>query len=267
MVSQFDPPESLIQAALGQSSKNYGVVAENFFRRFQKYGGIQPSHRILDVGCGCGRMAVPLTRFLTTGSYEGFDVSREAVTWCQENITPHFPAFRFQWVDVQNNFYNKAAKLKVKDFQFPYPDDFFDFTFLASVFTHMLKDDVEHYTREICRTLRPGGTALITFFIINPESKSLMRSPGSRVKFAHDYGEQGIKVDSLRNPEAVVGYPEEMARQMMIDNGLHLKQPLFLGSWCGRQGAESFQDFMILEKTPVFSPDTNPFRTIQDSLQ
>lgn len=35
-------------------------------------GGLQPHHRVLDVGCGMGRVAVPLTQYL---GEKGFHIS------------------------------------------------------------------------------------------------------------------------------------------------------------------------------------------------
>ena len=48
---------------------------------------------MLDVGCGTGRMAVPLTGYLSDEEYEGFDLMPEVIEWCQENITPDIPTF------------------------------------------------------------------------------------------------------------------------------------------------------------------------------
>ena len=47
---------------------------------------------VLDVGCGIGRMAIPLARYLNTdGKYEGFDIIPENIAWCQRAITPRYP--------------------------------------------------------------------------------------------------------------------------------------------------------------------------------
>jgi SAM-dependent methyltransferase len=242
------PPEKLIKHIGGHNAKDYVLIADHFFEIFHKYCGIKPTDKVLDVGCGCGRMAIPFTRFLTTGSYEGFDILPELIEWCQKNITPRYPTFHFQLADVHHNLYNKDAKLKGNDFRFPYADDYFDFTFLTSVFTHMLQDDVEQYMREIVRTLKPGGTSLLTFFIINEESERLMHTSAAKMKISYDYGGNGIRVADPKNPEAVIGYPESLVRRMLADNGFILQEPMYPGSWCGRQGSVTFQDFVVLNQ-------------------
>src|ERR1700733_5156806 len=85
--------------------------------------GLQPGDAVLDVGCGSGRMALPLTGYLNReGRYAGFDVSREAIAWCEENISGAHPNFNFQVADVQSKRYNPSGKHKTSEFRFPYPD-------------------------------------------------------------------------------------------------------------------------------------------------
>ena len=53
----------------------FNEIGEEFFRHFVELGGLKPDERVLDLGCGIGGMAVPLTRYLSErGSYKGFDV-------------------------------------------------------------------------------------------------------------------------------------------------------------------------------------------------
>ena len=78
----------------------YKRIGNKFFRHFLDLGDLKPDERVLEVGCGIGRMAVPLTRYLDGGEYEGFDVMPEAIEWCQRNISSKYPNFRFQVADI-----------------------------------------------------------------------------------------------------------------------------------------------------------------------
>ncbi len=242
------PPDELNKHIGGSHTSDYAIIGDHFFEIFKKYGDIKNTDRVLDVGCGCGRMAIPLTKFLTIGTYDGFDIMPEHVKWCKQNITPRYPKFKFQLADVFHELYRKEGRTKSKDFRFPYCDNSFDFTFLTSVFTHMLKDDIAHYTSEIFRTLRFGGTALITFFILNDESEILMNTQAAIMNIPFDFGDEGIRVTDPNNPEAVIGYPETMIRQILTDNGLTIIEPIYFGSWSGRQDSVTFQDLVILRK-------------------
>ena len=170
------PPRELQDWVGGGGADAYKAIGNKFLGHLVDLCGLQPGDAVLDVGCGSGRMALPLTGYLNpVGRYAGFDVSREAIAWCTQNISGSHPNFDFTVADVQSSQYNPKGKYKSSDFRFPYPDGSFDVVLLASVFTHMLPADVRHYLQEIVRVLKPGGQSLITFFLLNEESLALMK--------------------------------------------------------------------------------------------
>src|SRR3954452_6830822 len=73
---------------LGLPSQYRGVGANVLERVLIDGGGLVPTDRVLDIGCGPGRVAVHLTRFLDpdAGSYEGLDVMPNAIAWAQGRI-------------------------------------------------------------------------------------------------------------------------------------------------------------------------------------
>lgn len=232
------------------------------FDIIRHYAGLKRSDRVLDVGCGCGRVAIPLTGYLTTGSYDGFDVAADLVQWAVEHITPRHPNFRFRHVDIYNDFYNPAGTGKASEFAFPYAAQSFDFAFLNSVFTHMLYEEATRYFGELARTLKPGGIALISFFILNAESARLIESHSSRLQFRHGH-DHGLRIEDRRKPAAAVAYPEPSVRSLLFKNGFVLEEPILFGSWCGRSRGVSFQDYVVVRKAEhsaaaVPSPSLSP---------
>ena len=170
-----EPPRASLP---GETSRHLG---ELYIRQFVDLADLTPDQAVLEPGCGTGRMAEPLTRYLTaTGSYEGFDVMAEAVEWCQENIASSHPNFHFRHVDVLDRAYNPNGNLSPTEFEFPYEREAFDFVFLTSVFTHMLPPEVRRYMSEVRRVLRPSGRCLMTFFLLNEESIEATRSGARR---------------------------------------------------------------------------------------
>ncbi len=150
---------------------------------------LQPSHCVLDVGSGIGRVAVALTSVLDArqgGRYEGFDVASLGVRWCQKHVSTRFPHFRFQCIPLANDLY-RTQGMAAADFTFPYPDAAFDLVIVNSVFTHMLPQEIAHYLQEISRVLSPGGCCWATFFLYDPDEASVhFRNP--RFVFPYDFG-------------------------------------------------------------------------------
>jgi SAM-dependent methyltransferase len=122
---------------------------------------------LLDVGCGCGRLA----RFLLerpVGSYTGFDRHKGMVDWCEREITSRDPRFRFDHFELKSVYVawdGEQGSIDVEAFTFPYPAEAFDSVVLSSVFTHMPPNEVRHYLGELVRVMRPGAKALLSIFL------------------------------------------------------------------------------------------------------
>jgi SAM-dependent methyltransferase len=241
------PPEELRIKGGGGDDFMYKAIGGQFLGYLVDLCGLQPGDAVLDVGCGTGRMALPLTGYLNReGRYAGFDLSKEVIAWCTENISGSHPNFDFRVADIQSTFYNPTGKYKSSDFRFPYPDGSFDVVFLASVFTHMLPQDVEHYLYEILRVLKPGGRSLTTFFLLNEESAALSKEGKGWIKFEHEM--QGARTTNVENPEEAIAYPEVFVRDLFGKCGLELREPLYYGNWSGRTGIYRSQDVVIAVK-------------------
>ena len=243
----YVPPQELITAVGAGGADAFLAVGREFFDHFVKLGGLRPTDRVLDVGCGCGRLAVPLLTYLTEpGEYLGFDIVRPGIRWARRRITSRHPCFHFDAIDVCNKHYNPKGKTPPGKYRFPYADGFFDFTFLTSVFTHMLAPDMRQYLGEIARTLKPGGKCFATYFILTAESRELISQGKGGHKFPHAFPD--CWVTSADTPEAAVAFDEGFIRQSFSDFGLSIVEPIHFGQWCGRKPFVSYQDIIIATK-------------------
>lgn len=135
---------------------------------------ITPDDSILDIGCGVGRTAIALTTYINqNGKYEGFDVVKRGIDWCERGIGNDFPNFNFKYVSLFNDLYNTSNN-KAIDFIFPYKNRSFNKIFTFSVFTHMQIDEIQHYFTEIRRVMEVDGLCFSTFFLYNSDEEDFI---------------------------------------------------------------------------------------------
>lgn len=237
------PPPELIFCGDG----DYRAIGAEFLGHFVRLGGLAPHERMLDLGCGVGRMAVPLTQYLTAeGSYDGVDVAAPGIAWCARAITPVYPNFRFQRLDVAHPLYNAQGEAEAATVRLPFADASFDFIALVSVLTHLDPDAVANYAREIARLLAPGGRCFATAFLLNKPARAGIVAGTARPAFP--VSDAPVLYADPEAPLAAVAYDEDTLLAAFLAAGLRRRNPAAYGHWSGRQGA-SFQDINVFERS------------------
>ena len=85
------------------------------------------------------------------------------INWCQSNLSPIAPQFRFIHHDVYMAGFNPNAKMRVAPL--PGRDHEFDLVIAHSVFTHITESTVLHYLAQCARLLSPAGVLRSTWFL------------------------------------------------------------------------------------------------------
>jgi SAM-dependent methyltransferase len=101
--------------------------------------------RVLDFGCGCGRVLRHFQVEARMGEFWACDIHLSTTTWLSENMPTHFRIFHI-----------------CESPHLPIESNFFDLIYVVSVFTH-LTTMWKPWLLELRRALKTGGTALITF--------------------------------------------------------------------------------------------------------
>lgn len=129
--------------------------------RLEDYCGLTADSRLLDWGCGAGRLAVGVReRFGRIADYHGVDIQPDLIAWADANLAG--PGFRFTLLDVSNERYNPDGTPERTIGADPGSVDVF---YAYSVFSHMNDDDTPAYLRLIAEALAPGGRAFVTCFV------------------------------------------------------------------------------------------------------
>jgi SAM-dependent methyltransferase len=209
---------------------------------------LEPSHAVLEIGCGGGGPALALTKYLDRhGRYDGLDILPIEITRARDAISTRHPNFNFHLADIYNSKYNPAGQSTAADYAFPFQNDTFDVVFLNSVFTHMLPRDIENYVGQISRVMKRGGRCLITYFLINAEAERLMASSKDGNKtFPHRF--ENYRAQDRTVHERVIALDEQFVRDLYAKNGLCIVEPIHFGRWSGRAGALAKQDIVVAKK-------------------
>lgn len=247
----YDVPVDLALKT-GSRIDNFEQIAAWHVSQIEKNVGIKPTDNVVEIGCGIGRIAIPLTTLLGQGTYLGTEVIRPSVEWLTQNVASRNTNFRFIHHDIHDTLHNPAGTLSALDITLPVGDATVDLIMLHSVFTHMFGHEISHYLREFRRILKPGGHVYASCFLVTPEAlESVQSGRGSgnfRVRFEHDYG-GGSYVDALKELRAAVAFEDAVFQQMIVQSGLSLKDTLW-GTWSGaRANPRSGQDVVILQKS------------------
>ena len=236
------PPADLMLCGDG----DFKAIGAEFVTYFIDRAGLLPSMRVLDVGCGVGRMALPLTQYLSDlGSYAGVDIIAPAIDWCAQMITPAYSNFIFHHVDLQHPVYHPHGKQLTIGSRLPFADGAFDFIFMASVLTHLDPDEVTHYAAEAARLLAPGGKCLVTAFLMNPPALAALRGGTGRIAFDPALAGPVWHADS-EVKLAAVAFDEDFLLERFLRVGLRRNHEADYGHWSGRP-MSPFQDICIFD--------------------
>ena len=128
------------------------ILAANVFGQLMRVGPYGDDFRILDFGVGCGRVIRPLHElcletYLTDGKLHWFgsDIDAEAIAWCSAAlesigtfvVNSHMPPL-------------------------PFDDQYFDFVYSISIFTHLPEDMQFAWMSELRRVIKIGSYAVLT---------------------------------------------------------------------------------------------------------
>lgn len=225
-------------------SGDFLAQGKHHLELLKTYGGLNENHAVLDIGCGIGRAAVPLTQYLSKeGKYEGFDVVKKGIVWCKKHISKDFPNFNFQYIPLNNDLYHFTEK-KAENFIFPYEDNSFDTVFLFSVFTHMQPLEVQNYLNEIQRVLKPKGKCLSTFFLYDDQIENKIAKNNGTYIFP--YKRENYRLMNEKVPSANIAFKETYLEEMAQVSHLKLENKIY-GGWANRINNDlfGFQDIVV----------------------
>jgi SAM-dependent methyltransferase len=259
----YDPEVAAISAGF-VSKDMFNYVGVEWLEFMIRHARLAPEHAVLDVGCGCGRMAGPLTLYLSErGRYVGFDPVAKSIAFTQTHLCQS--NFRFEHVDLKHHLYNPEGTVDPSTFRFPCDDTSVDVSIAGSIFTHLDLKTAKHYLRETFRVLRPGGRALYSLFALDddmvvPEggvTRELGKGDGTglfrflnRGSGFYTHCDEAGRPKNHHMPDWVgdpVAFDGAAFAALALDAGLAVEQYL-PGGWCDREYRNGYQDLFLLRR-------------------
>ena len=269
----YDIPLDLLRLT-GGGPETFEQISAEHIKLLQANIGLEPDSTVLEIGCGIGRDAIPLTRLLSPrgGRYVGIDIIGRSIEWCNLNIAARHENFSFIHYDVADQLHNPNGHTHTSDIRLPLPDSSVDKIILWSVFTHMFENDIVHYLREFARVIRPTGKIWLTLFIVDDDTLASARATNLtefNLRFDHPYA-PGCFINVPEFPAGAVAYTAGTVFRMIAKGGLEMAAAPLFGSWSGLPpiGTDPGQDALVLcskssqsvEKSPPSSASSRILR-------
>jgi SAM-dependent methyltransferase len=144
------PPNNLRVRVHGDDNltdfNNVGkLLAYNLFSYFYSLLQQSEGNKVLDFGCGCGRVISYLSPLFINNEIYGCDIDGEAIDWCERNLS------------------NIGTFINNDNFPpLPFDDNYFNIVYSISVFTHLPEDMQLLWLEELKRITQEGAYLLIT---------------------------------------------------------------------------------------------------------
>ena len=220
----YDIPVDLMELT-GGGPATFDAISQGHIDNLRRWIGLEPTHSVLEIGCGIGRDAIPLTEILSEGRYVGVDIIQRSIDWCTDNIAKRHPNFRFFHFDVQDQLHNPGGATRTTNIRIPLADKSVDRIVLFSVFTHMFQPEIEHYLREFQRVLKPSGLVYATTFLFTDEILKKARETNLTpfdLRFEHEVN-ANCRINTPSHPLGAVAYTVAAWDQMIASTGLHTR--------------------------------------------
>jgi SAM-dependent methyltransferase len=162
-VMQFTVSRGAARAVGNSDRRRWREAGARQFDYLRKHG-LQPQHRILEIGCGNLRAGWRFIDYLDAGNYYGIDISPEVLIAAKETL-------------VREGVVDKLPYLTLVDnLQFEFlPDATFDVVHAHSVFSHSPLEVIEEAFRHVGRILRPDGFFDFTFNRTDGRERNVLR--------------------------------------------------------------------------------------------
>jgi predicted O-methyltransferase YrrM len=155
------------RAPAGRGRGLYDVARGDYHLAFLRRHGLEPHHRVVDFGCGYGRSAIPLLRYLDPGRYIGVEISNQRLRLARDFV-------RHEELEDRRPRFIHSFDTAMRYLE----DGGTDYFWAQSVFTHMPPKDSRAALAALARVLAPDGLGLLDYSVASGDSLEKLNIKG-----------------------------------------------------------------------------------------
>lgn len=128
-----------------------------YYLEYMRRHGLKPTDTVFDLGCGYGRVTIPLLQYQDGGHYIGSEISQKRM------------ALAHEWIE-REKLGDKSCELVLsKDNTLPFiADNTVDVVWVLSVFNHMPDQELDTLLTALTRKMKVGGR-MFCFYLATQE--------------------------------------------------------------------------------------------------
>jgi ubiquinone/menaquinone biosynthesis C-methylase UbiE len=235
------PPTHLMKRVSGTDHASFFRASafktyHDYWNEACKYLPLKNPLKILDWGCGCGRLTYLLSKISPSYKIHGCDIDREAVDWCTSNIA-----------NVEFEVVSPVPPTN-------YKSNYFDLVIANSVLTHLTRDMQLQWLEEMKRIISFNGLLIAS---IHGKFAAYFSFSLDSLQKIMEQGIYDATNDSALNGIAPDGYYRGTFQSREYTHTVY-KQCFEILDYVER-GAGNHQDLVIMKKSPeacIASPKT-----------
>lgn len=236
---RFSPESSKPLGGLNPHCDQFDIIGQQLKDILISHANYTPKSRILDIGCGTGRLA----KQLRSNYYVGIDNNKYFIEYCNDSYS-----MKFTHHDVEHEEYNPNGTIKALESSLPFRDKSFDLVVCFGLFNHFHCEWILHYINDVSRVLTPRGILAFTIILLNDHSKQLISDGKTKRPFQFDYRKELSWHEFQDRPLLNVAVDEVTLRRGLLKNNLIIKEPIRYGEWCRGNNPLSGHDIIFARK-------------------
>jgi SAM-dependent methyltransferase len=240
----FNPSDNRPLGGLNYYSSTFNESGQALVNFLITLCNLSSGKRILDIGCGTGRLISPLINIINPALYHGLEINSRYLNICREK----HKTCKFTHLDLKHDEYNPSGTIDPYEFEYPYPDRSFDVICAFGVYNHNRTKAIMQSLRSVSRLLKPKAIFICTILLLNQNSMTLINNGKTNKPFVLKHKSDDGWAQFDHRPLLNIATSEMAVRRVCIQSRMMLSEPIRYGHWISHPHALNTHDVLVAVK-------------------